>query len=141
MKSLRKKRKHSDKRDAILRVIRSTTEHPGAQWIYGKLKPLIPNLSLATVYRNINIFLHEGLVASVGVVDGEERFDGVVEPHPHLVCSHCGRVMDLPCSETCIARVEDAATGPESGGFTVDYRKTVFYGLCADCACSGKTTA
>jgi Fur family peroxide stress response transcriptional regulator len=138
MMSLRKERKHSDKRDAILKAIQSTTEHPSAQWIYDKLKPHIPNLSLGTVYRNINIFLHEGLAASVGVVNGEERFDGVVEPHPHLVCSRCGRVMDIPYPETHIARAVNltgrrAPENPEPGDFTVDYRKTVFYGLCGDC--------
>jgi Fur family peroxide stress response transcriptional regulator len=130
-----KGRKHSNKRDAILQVIRSTASHPGAQWIYDKLKPLIPNLSLGTVYRNINLFRHEGLVVSVGVVGGEERFDGVVKPHPHLVCSRCGRVMDLPCPDPAMEERR------ETGGFTVDYRKTVFYGLCADCVSSGKTTA
>jgi Fur family peroxide stress response transcriptional regulator len=136
--SLRKERKHSDKRDSILRMLQSTTEHPSAQWVYDKLKPLIPNLSLGTVYRNINIFLHEGLAVSVGVVDGEERFDGVVEPHPHLVCSRCGRVMDSPCPEAHIAQALSLTgprppEGPESGDFVVDYRKTVFYGLCGDC--------
>ncbi|MDR0623048.1 MAG: transcriptional repressor [Treponema sp.] len=150
--SYNRAKKHSDKRDAILKVIQSTTEHPSAQWVYDKLKPHIPNLSLGTVYRNINIFLHEGLVMSVGVVDGEERFDGIVEPHPHLVCSRCGRVMDIPYPETHIAQAA-GLTGlrppvsgeadrqvpakfpdnPESGGFIVDYRKTVFYGLCGDC--------
>ncbi|MDR1900191.1 MAG: transcriptional repressor [Treponema sp.] len=124
-----KERKHSDKRDAILRVIRSTTSHPSAQWVYDRLKPLIPDLSLATVYRNINLFRREGTVVSVGVVDGEERFDGVVKPHPHLVCSRCGRVIDLPCPESHIAQ----AVTVTAGGFTVDYRRTVFYGLCGDC--------
>jgi Fur family peroxide stress response transcriptional regulator len=147
-----RQRKHSDKRDAILKTLRSTTEHPSAQWVYDKLKPLIPNLSLGTVYRNINLFRHEGLVVSVGVVAGEERFDGIVEPHPHLVCSRCGRVMDLPNPETHIAQAvciaapgagegedqnrEYSPAGPESGGFTVDYRKTVFYGLCGHCGAS-----
>jgi Fur family peroxide stress response transcriptional regulator len=134
-------RKHSKKRDAILRVIRSTTSHPGAQWIYDQLKPSIPDLSLGTVYRNINIFREEGKVASLGVVQGEERFDGRVSPHPHLVCSRCGRVLDLPCpapealkliAET---RAEEGGTVPD---FTIDYRKTVFYGLCKKCGEAGK---
>jgi Fur family peroxide stress response transcriptional regulator len=133
---MKRERKHSDKRDAILQAIVSTTEHPSAQWIYDRLKPRIPNLSLGTVYRNINFFRHEGLVMSVGVVNGEERFDGVADPHPHLICSHCGRVIDLPCPE-----VKTVEVPPETAGFTVDYRRTVFYGLCADCGSSGKTTA
>jgi Fur family peroxide stress response transcriptional regulator len=151
-----KKRKHSSKRDAILRVIRSTTSHPGAQWIYEKLKPRIPDLSLGTVYRNINLFRHEGLVMSVGVVNGEERFDGVVEPHPHLVCGGCGKVMDLPCPDDHIAHALRFAGSPvpekgqdqsaglpdgEAEAFTVDYRRTVFYGLCPDCGLLKKTTA
>jgi Fur family peroxide stress response transcriptional regulator len=103
--------------------------------VYDRLRPLIPNLSLATVYRNINLFRREGTVVSVGVVDGEERFDGVVEPHPHLVCSRCGRVIDLPCPES------PAEDRREIGGFTVDYRRTVFYGLCGDCGSSRETTA
>jgi Fur family peroxide stress response transcriptional regulator len=126
-------RKHSKKRDAILRTIRSTASHPGAQWVYDQLKPSIPGLSLGTVYRNINLFREEGSIISVGVVEGEERFDGRVSPHPHLVCCHCGRVADLE-------GVEDG-TGPEprAGGFVIDYRKTVYYGLCGDCAQTAQT--
>jgi Fur family peroxide stress response transcriptional regulator len=130
-------RKHSKKRDAILEILRSTTSHPGAQWVYDQLKSDIPGLSLATVYRNINLFRQEGLVISVGVVEGEERFDGRVEPHPHFVCGCCGRVIDYDAPELpaqfskVIESLEDAAD--TQGGFVIDYRKTVFNGLCAAC--------
>jgi Fur family peroxide stress response transcriptional regulator len=130
-------RKHSRKRDAILRVIRSTTAHPSAGWIYGVLKPSIPDLSLGTVYRNINLFREEGEVVSVVVVDGEERFDGRAAPHPHLVCCRCGRVEDLPCpGETGGENGQTGTTADQreaAGGFAIDYRKTVYYGLCPDC--------
>ena len=49
-------RKHSRKRDAILECLRCTTSHPTAEWIYTQLKPTIPDLSLATVYRNLAMF-------------------------------------------------------------------------------------
>jgi Fur family peroxide stress response transcriptional regulator len=124
-------RKHSKKRDAILKTIRSTASHPGAQWVYDQLKPSIPDLSLGTVYRNINLFLEEGSVISVGVVEGEERFDGRVSPHPHLVCCRCGSVADLECPE--------GGPEPGAGGFVIDYRKTVYYGLCGDCAKTAQT--
>jgi Fur family peroxide stress response transcriptional regulator len=136
-------RKHSNKRDAILKTIRSTGFHPGAQWIYDALKPSIPSLSLGTVYRNINLFREEGAVISVGVVDGEERFDGRVSPHPHLVCCRCGKVADLPCPSGGDHPDEAALSVPaggdrfretETGGFVIDYRKTVYYGLCRECA-------
>ena len=118
-----------------MELIRSTASHPGAQWVYGQLKPRIPDLSLGTVYRNINLFRDAGQVVSVGVVDGEERFDGRVAPHPHLVCGCCGRVADLPCPDEGALR----SLANEAQGFTIDYRKTVFYGTCP--ACAGKRAA
>jgi Fur family peroxide stress response transcriptional regulator len=132
------RKKHSRKREAILALIRSTKTHPGAQWVYDRLKPGIPDLSLGTVYRNINQFQSEGLVASLGVVRGEERFDGTVEPHPHVVCTRCGRVEDLPeemFSET------SARLPAEIPGFSIDIRNTVFYGLCENCDSKQEITA
>jgi Fur family peroxide stress response transcriptional regulator len=138
MQIIGKDRKHSKKRDAILGIIRSATSHPGALWVYEQLKAAIPSLSLATVYRNIKLFQREGSVVSVGVVDGEERFDGRVEPHPHFVCSCCGQVMDYDAPELppefsrIMEHLQDIVHTPS--GFVVDYRKTVFNGLCAECS-------
>jgi Fur family peroxide stress response transcriptional regulator len=122
-------RKHSRKRDAILEIIRSTKTHPGAQWVYDRLKPTIPDLSLGTVYRNLSQFKEEGTLASLGVVRGEERFDFTTLPHPHAVCTRCGKVEDL--SGEARMKIEDMAV--EIPGFVIDKRHTVFYGLCNDC--------
>ena len=124
-------RKHSGKRDAILRMIQSTESHPSAQWVYDRLKPRIPDLSLGTVYRNINLFRAEGKVISVGVVGGEERFDGRVEPHPHFVCESCGAVLDLAGEIQSELTTHPSIVIP---GCTIDTRKTVFYGICKVCA-------
>jgi Fur family peroxide stress response transcriptional regulator len=78
-------------------------------------------------------------VVSLGVVNGEERFDGNVAPHPHLVCRFCGRVADLPCldSRTFYGfsamgnKILRNASGRER--FRVDFRRTVFYGACGGC--------
>lgn len=88
--------KHSAKREAILACIRGTDSHPSAEWVYQQLKPRIPDLSLATVYRNLTLFRSQGLIASVGTVRGLERFDGNPAPHVHFVCEGCGSVIDLP---------------------------------------------
>ena len=82
-------RKRSRKRDAILACVRATTCHPSAEWVYQRLKPTIPDLSLGTVYRNLSMFKDEGLVISVGTVGGLERFDGNTKPHTHFVCARC----------------------------------------------------
>ena len=88
-------RKHSRKRDAILECLRCTTSHPTAEWVYNQLKPTIPDLSLATVYRNLAMFKAEGTIDSVGVYNGLERFDFRTDPHAHFICRVCGAVSDI----------------------------------------------
>ena len=88
--------RYSRKREAILNAIQSTDCHPSAEWVYQTLKPTHPDLSLGTVYRNLVLFQQQGLIQSIGVVKGQERFDGCIAPHSHLICTCCGAVMDLP---------------------------------------------
>jgi len=120
--------KRSRKRDAILQLIRSTDTHPTAQWVYEQLKPSIPDLSLGTVYRNIKMFCEEGLISSIGVQNGEERFDGIIEEHPHFICDRCGRVIDLTGATVSVSDESVPA------GCVIPPGRTVFRGLCANCA-------
>jgi Fur family peroxide stress response transcriptional regulator len=130
LKLTEKVRKRSKKRDAILEIIKSTKTHPSAQWVYERLKSGIPDLSLGTVYRNLSQFKEEGTLASLGVVRGEERFDSTTVPHPHAVCTCCGKVEDLS-GEARMKIMEGFVV--EIPGFVIDKRHTVFYGLCNDC--------
>ena len=88
--------KHFKKREAILNCLRSTTSHPTAEWVHAQLKAEYPDLSLGTVYRNLALFKEQGLVISVGTVNGVERFDADTEPHVHFICRSCHKVDDLP---------------------------------------------
>ena len=67
--------KHFRKRDAILTCLRSTDTHPSAEWIYENVRQEIPDISLATVYRNLALFREDGEIISVATVAGQERFD------------------------------------------------------------------
>ncbi len=122
--------KHFRKRDAILTCLKETTVHPSAEWIYARLKPEIPDLSLATVYRNLNRFKEQGLIVSVGAVSGVERFDGNTKPHVHYICTSCGDVQDLHQVEVpdqLRAMVEKATGG------RVDGCQLTFTGTCGEC--------
>ena len=66
--------KHFRKRDAILTYLQGTLSHPSAEMVYAELKQQIPDLSLGTVYRNLNLFKDQGLAISIGTVKGVERF-------------------------------------------------------------------
>lgn len=122
--------KYSRKRQAILEMLQGTKEHPSAETIYNKLKPDIPDLSLATVYRNLSAFQNEGLAAIVATVAGNERYDACTVPHPHFICRKCGNVIDLQNKDsinlTVNELVDDTDLCVESFALNV-------YGLCGRC--------
>ena len=86
----------SRKREAVLHAVEGTKSHPSAEWVYGQLRQEHPDISLATVYRNLKRFCDTGRVRSIGVVNGQERFDADLSPHSHFVCRRCGAVQDIP---------------------------------------------
>ena len=122
--------KHFRKRDAILTYLQGTNVHPSAEMVYADLKQQIPDLSLGTVYRNLNLFKEQGLAITVGTVKGVERFDGNVNPHVHFFCTDCGAVLDLPEMDVPQQLVSTAAG--QIGG-TVEQCQMTFTGLCRDC--------
>ena len=85
----------SPQRSLILEYVKQSTDHPTAEEIYQALKDRFPGLSRGTVYRNLTFFQEHGLVRSVGVINGQERFDGNISHHPHFICNCCGSVIDL----------------------------------------------
>lgn len=122
--------RYSKKREAILSVIRTAACHPSAEWVYQQVKSRHPDLSLATVYRNLAFFQEKGLIRSVGVVQGQERFDGTVTPHSHFICNCCGCVLDLPI--TLDGGLEQAVS--RQYGLMAKRHELTFYGLCPSCS-------
>ncbi|MDR0889055.1 MAG: transcriptional repressor [Oscillospiraceae bacterium] len=119
--------KRSKKREAILSCLRSTTSHPTADWVYSRLKPEIPNLSMGTVYRNLAMFKRAGVISMVGVVNGMERFDANITPHVHFVCTHCDAVIDVEDMEVPTHLASALTCGCASDC------SLIFHGVCNTC--------
>lgn len=120
--------RYSKKREAILDTLQGTHSHPSAEWLFQNLKPKFPDLSLGTVYRNLAFFQEQGKIKSVGVVNGQERFDADVSEHCHFICQSCGKVVDLhPISTSFQHEVE------QEYGFSVTRQELILYGHCDSC--------
>ena len=118
------------KRNAILSYLRSVTNHPSAEKVFTDLKAEIPDLSMGTVYRNLNLFKQQGLAMSVATVKGVERFDGNTDPHVHFICTDCDAVidlMDMDVPESLKSIAESCC-----GGHVTDCQLS-FTGLCKTC--------
>lgn len=92
---MEKRENFSRKRKAILTTLMETTVHPTADWVHAELKDRYPNLSLGTVYRNLKKFCETDKAVSLGVIGGQEHFDGNTTPHSHFVCNSCRAVLDV----------------------------------------------
>ena len=121
----------SQQRERIYQTVLESRAHPTAEMVYQQLKPSHPGLSLGTVYRNLIFFRQQGLIQSVGVVGGQERFDGTLTPHSHFVCDCCGSVLDMP--DIHLDGGLDQTVSRQYG-LSVQRHELTFRGLCQSCA-------
>ena len=122
--------KQFQKRNAILSCLRGTDTHPSAEMVYDMLQEEHPDISLATVYRNLSRFKDQGVIQSLGTVNGIERFDANTAPHVHFVCNHCSAVMDLHQMDAPQRLCSEAA---QHIGGQVDSCQLMFFGTCPAC--------
>ncbi len=123
----------SRKRTAILKTLQETSSHPTADWVYSQLRPRYPNLSLGTVYRNLKKLCETGKSHSVGVVNGQEHFDGNIQPHSHLICENCGAIRDIQeafFNEDALVQVSNKHSHLV---YVIHEATVVFKGFCTGC--------
>lgn len=120
--------KYSRQREAIYNALMATREHPSAESVYEALRPSFPNLSLATVYRNLALFKSDGRVKSVACVNGIERYDADMREHSHFICTECGRVYDIEEGSVSRAALDQVASAMNASVSTVSV-----YGVCSGC--------
>lgn len=128
--------KQFKKRNAILSCLQHTDLHPSAEMVMEMLREEHPDISLATVYRNLARFKNQGLIASLGTVNGVERFDANTAPHVHFVCNSCSSVLDLHQMEVPETLCRSAS---ECSGCKVDQCHLTFSGTCRVCLAKDQT--
>ena len=116
-------------RALILALLRTTDEHPTAEWVHAEVRRRRPRVSLATVYRNLRLLARHGLLAEIHG-GSSLRFDARVDRHHHFTCAGCQRIFDL--AEPVDPRLETRVAART--GLRIWHHRIEFYGLCAACA-------
>lgn len=121
--------KHSKQRDALLTLLRSVKNHPTADWLYNELRKDFPNMSLATVYRNLNLLAEQGEILRLDCNATAERYDGNPKKHYHFICRNCSAIIDItfPDRYSLNDMVE------EKDELKIEEHALFFYGLCGKC--------
>ena len=123
----------SSRRDAVLRNLQSRCDHPTAAELYASVREEIPNISLATLYRNLKALCDEGVILRLSS-ETEEHYDACTVPHPHLQCEKCGRFYDLPALSSKTAEQLHAICAAED----FDGYNLIFSGVCEQCGRADK---
>lgn len=124
-----KKQRLTRQRKTILEELRKVTSHPTAEEIYQMVKVHLPNISLGTVYRNLDVLSLSGEIQKVDVDGNRLRFDGNPKKHYHIKCIKCGRVDDLhDMPEINITKAMRETTDWEITEHNLD-----FLGICPSC--------
>jgi Fur family ferric uptake transcriptional regulator len=123
------RQRRSRQRELILEIVRSTMDHPTAEWVHRQARRRLPHIGLGTVYRNLKELAGEGTIRELHSGGEPARFDGNTGDHYHIRCVACGRVNDLPISVD--ASLEEAA------GRAMNYRilghQVEVHGVCPAC--------
>lgn len=122
--------KRSRQRDAIMEYLHSTTSHPTAETVYENVREQMPNISLGTVYRNLNMLAESGDILRLSCGGTCDRYDGNPMQHYHFLCRECGNVSDLEMSG--LDHI-DVIAGAGFGGI-IEGHFAYFFGCCPECA-------
>ncbi len=123
--------KFSRQRESIKSYLSTTKEHPTADMVYMHIRNIYPNISLGTVYRNLNLLVDQGEIIKISHGSGSDRFDGNSMPHYHFICTKCSCVEDLEIPETVFNELNKTAGLGFDG--TIEGNSTFFYGTCKNC--------
>lgn len=121
--------KYSRQRESIKACLMGRKDHPTADAVYSSIREEFPNISLGTVYRNLNLLVELGEIQKLTCGDGKDHFDADTSPHYHFVCRCCGAVQDL--AMTPVADLNDTANAVTDG--EIESHTVYFYGTCKDC--------
>ncbi len=114
----------------VLDALHSVDRHISAEEIYAQVKEKYPYANISTVYRTLDLLKELGLVTEINQGDGRVRYHPLEKgDHHHLICSKCGKILDLPQS-AIFPLTNMLATDYK---FEADIKHLAVFGICKEC--------
>src|SRR3954468_22964563 len=82
-------------RQVLFEVMQTMPGHPSPEEVYARVRKRVPAISLATVYKNIYLFVETGVLKQLSMHHASLRVEMNSVHHHHMVCSHCKAIADL----------------------------------------------
>ena len=120
---------YSRQRQLILDTLKAHVVHPTAEYLYEVLKEKGENISLATLYRNLNKLSDKDIIKKIDGLETSSHFDHNTHEHYHFICDECKRVFDIPFE----VAPDVASKTEQTTGFTVKGYDIAIHGICSEC--------
>lgn len=120
---------YSRQRELILETLKENVVHPTAEYLYEKVREKDKNISLATLYRNLNKLAQMKLIRKIDGLENSAHFDHNIHEHYHFICDKCGKVFDVDCdiAPETFKQIEN------NKGCLIKGHDITFHGLCSEC--------
>ena len=103
--------------------------HMSINELYSTLLVKFPSISLATIYKNINIMLEKGFLLEVKLSDQKNVFELVKNNHSHVVCLKCTDIIDIDLNiEAILHEVKSISD------YKIESNSLIFNGICPRCS-------
>ena len=113
----------------LLHLIANRTDHPSASQLYNEIKIQFPTMSLATVYKTLDLLKELGEVLEIDLGDVSHYDGNRPDPQPHLICIKCNKIID---GEVSLDQ-ESLRSLERTSGYKILRPQITLYGLCPDC--------
>jgi Fur family transcriptional regulator, ferric uptake regulator len=117
-------------RRLLLRALFDSNEHHTAEDLAAEVQLQAPDISLSTIYRNLDELERLGVIIHAHLGHGPATYHLVSSSHGHFVCEECGKMIEAP--DALFGSLAEAARA--QFGFTIDPHHFAMLGRCADCA-------
>jgi len=122
--------KFSKQRDGIYSLLSKKNYHPTVDILYVLMRRNFPNISLGTVYRNLDKLTQMGKIIKIDIPDRPACYDGNTDKHYHICCTKCGYIEDVCLDFNLRDSVDINSAIPNFEQLEYDIR---FFGICNEC--------
>ena len=117
--------KNTKQRKVIFDIVANHPCHYSAEQVYHEARIAIPNISLGTVYRNLNMLVEDKKIRRIKMNDGIDRFDHARDNHDHFICYRCDNIIDV--------HTKNKGYSENIGGNRVMNYEVFYRGICKNC--------
>ncbi len=102
--------------------------HIDIDTLFSFVKQKFPNISLATLYKNINAMVEKSILKEVKIIGMKTKYELTKEAHAHTICQSCGKVEDVKLDTQSLLNDLEKHTN-----YNIISSDMNFFGFCPNC--------